>query len=64
VNYESEKSEIVRLRREQAQTRRDEIFGGLSTAERDAYERKQERIRELERNLADMDSEIDSRRRA
>ena len=64
MRYESEKSEIARLRREQAQARQDEIFGGLSPAERYAYERTRDHIHELERRVSEMDSEIDSRRRA
>jgi hypothetical protein len=64
VRYESEKTEIVRLRREQSKTRQDEVFGGLSVTERDLYERRRERIGELERGLSEMDSEIDTRRRA
>ena len=64
MKCESEKSEIVRLRWEQAQTRQDEIFGGLSATERYAYERKRDRILELERRLSEADSEIDTRRRA
>jgi hypothetical protein len=55
LKYESEKAEIVRLRKEQAKTRQDEVFGGLSAAEREAYERKQERIHELESRLSPVD---------
>lgn len=56
VRYESEKTEIVRLRREQSKTRQDEVFGGLSATERDLYERRRERIRELERRVSVMDT--------
>ena len=56
VRYESEKTEIVRLRREQSKTRQDEGFGGLSVTERCLYERRRERIRELERRLSVMDT--------
>ncbi len=48
---EKPESELKRLRKEQNQTRRDEVFGGLSPAERDAYDRKSERIYELESQI-------------
>jgi hypothetical protein len=51
VKFESEQSELSRLRKEQAKTLHDEVFGGLSPAERAAYNRKQDRIRELECQL-------------
>jgi hypothetical protein len=49
---ESEQYELSRLRREQAKTRHDEVFGGLTPAERSAYDIKQVRIRQLERRLS------------
>jgi hypothetical protein len=64
VRYESEKTEIVRLRGEQSKTRQDEVFGGLSATERDLYERRRERIRELESRLSERDSVMDTLRRA
>jgi hypothetical protein len=48
VEHESEQTELSRLRREQAKTRHDEVFGGLTPGERSAYDRKQQRIQELE----------------
>jgi len=49
---ESEKAELLRLYKEQARARHDEVFGGLSPAERSAYQSKQIRIRELEGHLS------------
>ena len=43
--------ELTRLQNEQAQTRRDEVFGGLSPEERSAYDFRQARIRDLEHDL-------------
>ena len=51
MENESAQSELSRLRDEQAKTRHDEVFGGLSTAEQTAYKRKGDRIRELEVKL-------------
>jgi hypothetical protein len=48
---EKPESELKRLRTEQNQTRRDEVFGGLSPAERAAYDRKSKRIYELESQI-------------
>ena len=48
MEHESEQVELSRLRREQAKTRHDEVFGGLTPEERFAYDRKQLRIQELE----------------
>jgi hypothetical protein len=55
VEHEPEQVELSRLRREQAKTRHDEVFGGLTPAERCAYDTKQERIFELERRLCEHD---------
>jgi hypothetical protein len=44
--------EIDLLRKRQSKAREDEVYGGLSRAERAAYDRRQDRIRELERDLA------------
>jgi hypothetical protein len=55
MQSESEQEELSRLRREQAETRHDEVFGGLTPAERSAYDIKQDRIRELERHLTGLD---------
>jgi hypothetical protein len=45
---EKPQSELMRLRKEQNKTRRDEVFGGLSSAELAEYEGKAERIHQLE----------------
>ncbi len=45
--------ELERLRKQQSKTRADEVFGGLSSDERAAYERRQDRIRVLERDLSE-----------
>jgi hypothetical protein len=52
VQNETEQSELSRLRKEQAKTRHDEVFGGLTSVERAAYDIKQDRICELERRLS------------
>ena len=51
MRYETPKSELILLQREQSKTRQDEVFGGLSPEERAAYEIKEDRIHELERDL-------------
>jgi hypothetical protein len=43
--------ELIRLREEQNKARHDEVFGGLSPAERLEYNEKAERIHELENDL-------------
>jgi hypothetical protein len=45
---EKPESELKRLRKEQNKTLQDEVFGGLSPAERSEYDRKTKRINELE----------------
>jgi hypothetical protein len=45
---EKRESELERLRREQSKTRHDEVYGGLSPAEQAEYNRKSDRIHELE----------------
>ena len=55
MKNETPESELTRLRWEQRETRRDEVFGGLSAAEQSAYEIKADRIHELERGLAERD---------
>jgi hypothetical protein len=45
---EKRESELKRLRREQSKTRYDEVYGGLSPAEQAEYNRKSDRIHELE----------------
>ena len=52
VQNEAEHAELARLRKEQAKTRHDEVFGGLTPAERSEYDIKQTRICELERRLS------------
>jgi hypothetical protein len=51
MSDETRESELIRLRREQCKTREDEVFLGLSAVERVEYEKKEERIREIECNL-------------
>lgn len=41
----------LRMNREQRKTREDEVFLGSSAAERAEYEKKEDRINELERDL-------------
>jgi hypothetical protein len=41
-------SELRRLRKDQNKARQDEVFGGLSPAERAEYSGKEERIHKLE----------------
>jgi len=48
---EKPQSELIRLRKEQNKTRRDEVFGGLSPAELAEYDGKAQRIHELENYL-------------
>jgi hypothetical protein len=42
--------ELERLRKQHAKARADEVFGGLSPAERAAYDLRRDRIIELERD--------------
>jgi hypothetical protein len=51
MGIETRQSELMRLRREQRKTREDEVFLGSSAAERAEYEKKEDRINELERDL-------------
>ena len=44
-------SELTRLRKQQAKARQDEIFGGLSRAERAEYDARANRIRDVETEL-------------
>ena len=46
---EKRQSELKRLRAEQYKTLQDEVYGGLSPAEQAEYNRKSDRIHELER---------------
>ena len=48
---ENPESELRRLRTEQSKTRRDEVFGGLSHAERTEYNARAQRIRKLENEI-------------
>ena len=48
---ETPTSELKRLGQEQDKTRRDEVFGGLSAAERAEYDVKRVRIHALEREI-------------
>jgi len=51
MQYETPESELTRLRGEQSKFREDWVFGGLSPAERAAYEENRDRIHELERRV-------------
>jgi hypothetical protein len=51
VAHEKPESELRRLRTEQSKTRRDEVFGGLSHAERAEYNARAERIHKLENEI-------------
>jgi len=44
-------SELTRLRKEQNKARQNEVFGGLSPAERAEYNGKAERIHKLESEI-------------
>ena len=48
---EKHESELKRLRTEQNKIRQDEVFGGLSPAERAKYDGKLERIHKLESEI-------------
>jgi hypothetical protein len=48
---ETPHDELVRLLKAQLKARRDEVFGGLSHAEQAGYNRRSERIRELEEGM-------------
>ena len=48
MKHETPQTEIMRLLREQIQSREDEVFGGLSRAERAEYNQKNARINHLE----------------
>jgi hypothetical protein len=43
--------ELIRLRKEQSKMRQDEVFGGLSSEEQAAYDSRENRIHELERDI-------------
>jgi hypothetical protein len=49
--------ELERLLQQQAKAQADEVFGGLSLAERAAYDVRQNRIRELEHDLSELGEE-------
>ena len=48
MRYESPQAELARLGKEQTKARQDEVFGGLSPAERAEYDGNAKRINELE----------------
>jgi|HubBroStandDraft_5_1064220.scaffolds.fasta_scaffold782937_1 hypothetical protein len=54
MSDETRQTELIRLRREQRKTREDEVFLGSSAAERVEYDKKEDRIREIERNLTEL----------
>jgi hypothetical protein len=49
MNDETPHDELVRLRKAQIKSQQDEVYGGLSEAEKADYNSKAERIRELEK---------------
>ena len=51
MRNETPSSELIRLLKEQRKTQQDEVFGGLSPAERAAYDIRQDRIHDLERDV-------------
>jgi hypothetical protein len=48
MEHETPQTEVIRLIREQNRTREDEVFGGLSPVERAEYNKKSQRINDLE----------------
>jgi hypothetical protein len=57
MRTEAPQLELDRLRKEQAQTRADEVFGGLSPKERTACDVRQNRIHRLEHDLSTQSEE-------
>ncbi|MGC2258444.1 MAG: hypothetical protein WA594_09075 [Candidatus Sulfotelmatobacter sp.] len=53
MRNETRESELIRLHREQRKTGEDEVFLGSSAAERVDYQKKDNRIHELERDLTE-----------
>jgi hypothetical protein len=51
VVQKTSQSELTRLRKDQNKARQDEVFGGLSPAERAEYSGKEERIHKLESEI-------------
>jgi hypothetical protein len=60
MNRETPRAEVLRLIKELRKTRQDEIFGGLSLSERADYDKKANRISELELLFLSFFSEPDS----
>jgi hypothetical protein len=48
MGHETPQFELARLRKEQNKARQDEVFGGLTPAERTEYDERKKRINELE----------------
>jgi hypothetical protein len=57
VKSETPKLELERLRRQQAKSRTDEVFGGFSSAERADYDVRQDRIHKLEDDLSEVNEQ-------
>jgi hypothetical protein len=57
MNNEMPELELDGLRKQQSKARHDEVFGGLSPAERLAYDHRQNRIHKLEFDLAEQSDE-------
>lgn len=51
MNKRELQSEVLRLRAEQFKARQDEVFGGLSSEERADFEKRADRIRELDAEI-------------
>jgi len=58
--HESPKAEMLRLRHEQSEARQHEVFGGLTSDERAAYDIRQTRLHELEQQLFDPKRPLDA----
>jgi len=54
---EAPQLELELLRKQQSKARADEVFGGLSPAEKAAYDRRRDRIVELEHDLSELSEE-------
>ena len=48
MEHENPRSELIRLLKEQNKARQNEVYGGLSPAEKAEYDARSQRIHELE----------------
>lgn len=51
MNKRELQSEVTRVRAQQLKARQDEVFGGLSSEEKAAYDTRADRIRELDAEI-------------